>query len=173
MELYLLTSGANVVEVWRCQCHGGHQTAGSGTNADLGPYGLVRSCSMPWSTGLHPVSRILSATWLFRGKTRQYVFTVFSASVYQKPPRHYVVTESTPLYNPIGPIRKPKSREERLVHAYREEDFPITIVAALAHLRHRLPDRYEAGKYTLADRLVGGRADHRPRRWILQDGDAR
>ena len=37
---------------------------------------------------------------LFRGKTGQYVF-ISSASAYQKPPMHYLITEETPLENPF------------------------------------------------------------------------
>src|SRR5688572_8849429 len=36
---------------------------------------------------------------LFRGKTDQFVF-ISSASAYQKPPKHYLITEETPLENP-------------------------------------------------------------------------
>ncbi len=36
---------------------------------------------------------------LFRGRVTQYVF-ISSASAYQKPPAHYLITESTPLHNP-------------------------------------------------------------------------
>ena len=37
---------------------------------------------------------------LFRNKTKQFIF-ISSASVYQKPPSHPIITESTPLYNPF------------------------------------------------------------------------
>ena len=37
---------------------------------------------------------------LFRGRTRQFIF-ISSASAYQKPPSHYLITESTPLANPF------------------------------------------------------------------------
>ena len=37
---------------------------------------------------------------LFRGRTRQFVF-ISSASAYQKPAGHYLITESTPLANPF------------------------------------------------------------------------
>ncbi len=33
---------------------------------------------------------------LFKGRTRQFIF-ISSASVYQKPPTHYLITEATPL----------------------------------------------------------------------------
>jgi len=65
---------------------------------------------------------------LFRGRTGQYIF-ISSASAYQKPSRHYLITESTPLANPFWQYSRDKiACEDRLMRAYREEDFPITIV---------------------------------------------
>src|SRR5215469_7553951 len=65
---------------------------------------------------------------LFRGRTRQYIF-ISSASVYQKPATHYLITESTPLANPHWDYSRNKiACEERLMKAYREEGFPATVV---------------------------------------------
>ncbi len=65
---------------------------------------------------------------LFAGRTRQYVF-ISSASAYQKPVGHYLITESTPLANPYWQYSRDKiACEERLMRAYREDGFPITIV---------------------------------------------
>lgn len=65
---------------------------------------------------------------LFRGRTRQFIF-ISSASAYQKPVTHYLITESTPLANPYWEYSRNKiACEERLMLAYREEGFPITIV---------------------------------------------
>ena len=65
---------------------------------------------------------------LFRGRTRQYIF-ISSASAYQKPATHYLITESTPLANPYWDYAQQKiACEDRLMRAYREEGFPITIV---------------------------------------------
>ena len=65
---------------------------------------------------------------LFRGRTGQYVF-ISSASAYQKPSSHYLITESTPLANPFWDYSRNKiACEDRLMRAYREEGFPITIV---------------------------------------------
>jgi len=65
---------------------------------------------------------------LFRGRTEQYIF-ISSASAYQKPCGHYRITESTPLANPFWEYSRNKiACEDRLMRAYREEDFPITIV---------------------------------------------
>jgi nucleoside-diphosphate-sugar epimerase len=65
---------------------------------------------------------------LFRERTRQFVF-ISSASAYQKPVGHYLITESTPLANPYWQYSRDKiACEERLLKAYREEGFPVTIV---------------------------------------------
>lgn len=65
---------------------------------------------------------------LFRGKTGQYVF-ISTASAYQKPLSHYLITESTPLANPFWDYSQKKiAAEERLMRAYRDESFPVTIV---------------------------------------------
>jgi nucleoside-diphosphate-sugar epimerase len=64
----------------------------------------------------------------FAGRTRQYIF-VSSASAYQKPPASVPVTESTPLKNPFWQYSREKiACEDRLVAAYRELDFPMTVV---------------------------------------------
>jgi nucleoside-diphosphate-sugar epimerase len=65
---------------------------------------------------------------LFRGRVGQYVF-ISSASAYQTPPSRLPVTESTPLRNPYWQYSRDKiACEERLIHAYRSEGFPATIV---------------------------------------------
>lgn len=65
---------------------------------------------------------------LFHGRTNQFIF-ISSASAYQKPVGHYLITESTPLANPYWQYSRDKiACEDRLMKAYREEGFPITIV---------------------------------------------
>lgn len=65
---------------------------------------------------------------LFRGRTGQYVF-ISSASAYQRPVRHYLITESTPLVNPYWDYSRQKiACEDRLMRAHREEGFPVTVV---------------------------------------------
>jgi nucleoside-diphosphate-sugar epimerase len=64
----------------------------------------------------------------FRGKTKQYIF-ISSASAYQKPAAHYIITESTPLENPFWDYSRNKiAAEARLSRAAREEGFPGVIV---------------------------------------------
>ena len=94
---------------------------------------------------------------LFRGRTRQYLF-ISSASAYQKPPSHYLITESTPLYNPFWDYSRNKiACEERLLRAYREEGFPVTIVRPSLTYDPQFPIAIGGwGCYTLADRLKKG-----------------
>ena len=65
---------------------------------------------------------------LFKGKTKQYIF-ISSASAYNKPAAHHVITEGTTLANPYWEYSRNKiACEEFLLKKYREEGFPITIV---------------------------------------------
>ncbi len=65
---------------------------------------------------------------LFRGKIDQFIF-ISSASAYQKPVRNYIITERTPLENPYWDYSRNKiACEDRLMFAYLEEGFPVTIV---------------------------------------------
>jgi len=65
---------------------------------------------------------------LLRGRVGQYLY-ISSASAYQKPVTHYLVTESTPLANPFWDYSRHKiACEDRLMRALREENFPVTIV---------------------------------------------
>ncbi len=94
---------------------------------------------------------------LFRGKVRQFIF-ISSASVYQKPPTSHVITESTPLHNPYWQYSRSKiACEDRLIQAYRQEGFPVTIVRPSHTYDHNLPVAVSgAGPYTLADRMKRG-----------------
>ena len=65
---------------------------------------------------------------LFSGKTGHFVF-ISSASAYQKPPEHYLITEETPLSNPFWQYSRDKiAIEERLMAEYHRQGFPITII---------------------------------------------
>jgi nucleoside-diphosphate-sugar epimerase len=95
---------------------------------------------------------------LFRGVTGQFIF-ISSASAYQKPPVHPVITESTPLANPFWEYSRNKiACEERLIRAYREEEFPITIVRP-SHTYDTIIPVAMGGSagYTVIDRMKKGR----------------
>lgn len=92
---------------------------------------------------------------LFRGRTGQFVF-ISSASAYQTPPVSLPVTESTLLDNPIWRYSQEKiACEERLVRAFRDEKFPMTIVRpSHTYDRTMVPLR---GGYTSLQRMREGR----------------
>jgi nucleoside-diphosphate-sugar epimerase len=65
---------------------------------------------------------------LFRGKTHQYIF-ISSASVYQKPLSHYLITESTPRANPHWEYSRLKiACEQELEAAHQASGFPCVMV---------------------------------------------
>lgn len=92
---------------------------------------------------------------LFHGRTGQFIF-ISSASAYQTPPASLPITESTPLDNPYWQYSRNKiACEERLVRAYREEKFPMTIVRpSHTYDRTLLPF---SGRYTVINRMRQGK----------------
>jgi nucleoside-diphosphate-sugar epimerase len=97
---------------------------------------------------------------LFRGRTRHYIF-ISSASAYQKPATDYLITESTPLANPYWEYSRQKiACEDRLMRAYREEGFPITIVRpslTYGDTQIALAINSWAKSYTVVDRMRRGK----------------
>ena len=65
---------------------------------------------------------------LFGGRTDQFIF-ISSASAYLKPLSDWIIREDTPLGNPFWEYSRNKiACEERLLKAFREDGFPVTIV---------------------------------------------
>ncbi|NNJ08935.1 SDR family oxidoreductase [Chloroflexales bacterium ZM16-3] len=97
---------------------------------------------------------------LFTGRTGQYIF-ISSASAYQRPVGHYLVTESTPLVNPFWEYSRNKiACEERLMRALREEGFPVTIVRpSLTYGDTQIPLVMNSWQmpYTIIARMRAGR----------------
>ncbi len=97
---------------------------------------------------------------LFGGKTGQFVF-ISSASAYQKPPAHYLITEETPLSNPYWAYSRDKiACEERLMQAYRQDKFPVTIVRpSLTYGLPQIPLCVGSWQhpYTVIDRMQRGK----------------
>ncbi|NQW18336.1 MAG: SDR family oxidoreductase [Chloroflexi bacterium] len=92
---------------------------------------------------------------LFRDRTDQYIF-ISSASAYQSPPVNLPVTESTPLDNPYWQYSIDKiACEERLMRAYREEKFPMTVVRP-SHTYDKTMLPFQGG-WTVVDRLRKGK----------------
>lgn len=65
---------------------------------------------------------------LFRQHTDQYMY-ISSASAYQKPSSGYVMTEGTTMANPYWDYSRNKiACEEFLMHRFRDDNFPVTII---------------------------------------------
>lgn len=96
----------------------------------------------------------------FAGRCGQYVL-ISSASVYQKPQTHYLITESTPLANPLWEYSRNKiAAEETLVRAHRELGFPGVIVRpSLTYGDTLLPIAVNAWHrpWTVAKRMRAGK----------------
>ena len=153
-EIYLLNRGIRSSEV-----SGSHQLTGDIHNPEsmrLALKDLKFDVVVDWfAFSPEDIERDLS---IFRGRTKQFVF-ISSASAYQKPPVNYMITESTPLKNPYWDYSRNKiACEELLLKAYREEDFPVTIVRPSYTYNTYLPVAIGGfGCYTLADRMLKGK----------------
>lgn len=95
---------------------------------------------------------------LFSGKCAQYIF-ISSASAYQKPLTHPVITESTPLANPYWKYSRDKiACEERLLRAYHEDGFPVTIIRPSHTYDTRIPIGVgNWASYVIPQRMLEGR----------------
>lgn len=97
---------------------------------------------------------------LFSGKTRQFIF-ISSASAYQTPPESYLITEETPLDNPMWEYSRNKiACESFLVEQFAKNGFPYTIVRP----SHTYDDRYlpiavhgSKGGWQVVDRIMRGK----------------
>ena len=96
---------------------------------------------------------------LFRDRTAQYVF-ISSASAYQKPPSHYLITESTPLFNPYWLYSRNKiACERRLEREHAENRFPFTVVRpSHTYSTGWLPTTFGSSDWTVPARILDGRS---------------
>ncbi len=90
---------------------------------------------------------------VFAGKTGQYIF-ISSASVYEKPARHYVITEKTPTINPFWPYSQAKIAAEAKLTA--SANLPWTIVRPSHTVRNGLPTMMNDGD-AVARRMLAGK----------------
>lgn len=89
----------------------------------------------------------------FTGKTGQYVF-ISSASVYEKPVRHYMMTERTPLENKFWQYSRDKIACERLL---RDQDKLVYTIVRPSHtVRTGMP--IQVGNHDLVlRRMIAGK----------------
>ena len=90
---------------------------------------------------------------VFAGNTSQYIF-ISSASVYEKLPKHYVITEKTPAVNPFWPYSQNKIACETLVQE--SKNLPWTIVRPSHTVRSGLPTMVNEGD-VVAQRMIQGK----------------
>lgn len=97
---------------------------------------------------------------LFRGKTKQYLY-ISSASAYHKPVMDYRITEGTALANPYWQYSRDKiACEEVLMKAYREHQFPVTIIRPSHTYDNRnvpLGVHGKNGSYQVIKRMLEGK----------------
>jgi len=89
----------------------------------------------------------------FRGRAGQYIF-ISSASVYQKPPRHYVTTEQTPAANPYWKYSQDKIACENALRA--TKGLAWTIVRPSHTVRVGIPSVFNDGD-SVAHRMLAKR----------------
>jgi len=95
---------------------------------------------------------------LFSGKCKQFIF-MSTATVYNKPPVNFPITESTPLKNPFWKYSHEKIIcEEIFMKAFREVNFPVTIIRpSHTYGKTMLPGVFGHGDYTETARIKSGR----------------
>ncbi|MBK7805574.1 MAG: SDR family oxidoreductase [Saprospiraceae bacterium] len=93
----------------------------------------------------------------FEGKVGQYIF-ISSASVYQKPPVHYIISETTPLDNPFWDYARNKiACENLLMDEFARKKFPVTIVRPSHTYSTVIPVTLGGWtEYTVIDRIKKG-----------------
>jgi len=87
---------------------------------------------------------------VFSGGVGQYVF-ISSASVYEKPPRHYVITEKTPTVNPYWRYSQEKIACEAMLKA--SSGLAWSIVRPSHTVRSMLPTMFNEGD-SVAHRML-------------------
>ena len=153
IDLYLLHRGTRKVDI-----AGAHSIIGDISKPEQIAKSLEEHC---WDAVVNwiaftaeDIERDLA---LFQGKAKQYIF-ISSASAYQKPPTHSIITESTPLVNPYWQYSRDKiACEDRLMRALREDGFPMTIVRPSHTYQTVIPVAIGGWEeYTIIDRMKKG-----------------
>lgn len=89
----------------------------------------------------------------FAGKVGQYIF-ISSASIYEKPARHYMITEETPTINPHWHYSRQKIACETLLR--NSNNFNWTVVRPSHTMRTILPAMMDQGD-ALGNRMMTGK----------------
>ena len=155
-ELWLLNRGRSPLP---CHVEPGHVLT-----ADAGDEAGVRAAvaGKSWDVAVQWVgyvpSQVKQDIRVFKD-VGQYVF-ISSASVYQKPPAHWLITEDTPRENPFWSYAQEKiACEQVLMQAHAENGFPVTVVRpSLTYGPSQIPVVIGSWDkpYTIIDRMRRG-----------------
>ena len=88
----------------------------------------------------------------FKGRCGQYVF-ISSASAYQKPMRHHVITEDVPLENPFWEYSRKKAECEHILGS--SEGLPYTIVRPSHTARTKFTCAFGSDEYWVKRMIEG------------------
>lgn len=91
---------------------------------------------------------------VFSGRTDQYIF-ISSASVYEKPARHYVITEKTPTVNPFWAYSQNKIACEAVLKE--QGGLPYTIVRPSHTVRTKIPTMFTNPAEVTVERMIAGK----------------
>lgn len=118
--------------------------------------GMYFDCVVNW-VAFKP-DQVMQDMAIFASHTGHYIF-ISSATVYRKPPPHWIITESTPLGNPFWKYAREKiACEEVLLKAFAEKGFPCTVVRP-SHTYDDgwIPTPLGSSGFTVANRMLQGR----------------
>ena len=113
-------------------------------------------CVVDWIA--YTPEHITADVELFRDRTSQFIF-ISSASVYHKPPNHYIITESTPAHNPYWEYSQQKIACEMILRReYSTERFPMTIVRpSHTYGDGWFPTTFGSRDFTVPQRMLDGK----------------
>lgn len=154
VDLYLLNRGKQGITIEGAYTRQADITQPAQVEAALGDHNFDVVVNWIAYTGAD-IERDLER---FRGRCGQYIF-ISSASAYQKPLTYPLITESTPLANPYWGYSRDKIQcEERLLRAYREEGFPVSIVRPSHTYDTRIPIAVgNWASYVIPKRMLEGK----------------
>ena len=126
------------------------------TQVERAVKGLTFDCVVNW-IAFEP-DHVIQDIELLGHLTSHYIF-VSSASVYLKPPPHWIITEESPTGNPYWPYAQDKiACEELLLMAQRENGFPGTIVRpSHTYADGWIPSPVGSRDFTIARRMMHGK----------------
>jgi len=98
-----------------------------------------------------------TAYTLYTGRPAQFVF-ISSASIYRKPPNHWIITEGTDRFNPYWQYSRDKiACEDWLMARHREDGFPVTVVRpSHTYSDGWFPTSFGSAGFTVPARILAG-----------------